>query len=662
MKLPIIRLGITMLIILTFVLIYSFRVLNPEDKITYLEACYATSTKIPQANYGVKNVFDGDTNTYWCTMKGAGPDEGIMLYFSEETFIKDITIKPVLGNDFAKILKIKLYINGNSQAAYGIVKPISLNKKVKSLFIKIQETNNIKKLENSSYNNFNDRGERNSSFITDKNIFVGIKEILITDVNGSQIKINTPLEISGKVEASSTLSPQTAYSPNNLFDNKKETAWSEGNSTNGENEELSFHFDKQVNITNLKIWNGYQRSDKHYTDNTRVKSFEFGSKNGISGTYNLSDIQTSQNVMLNNSLTDYDFLFKIKDIYKGDKYADLAISELHFYNGNIPFILNTGNEDATKTSLMNKIKGTTLESIIDRRYSNFSDESSITKEKSIIIRSNLSFVEYEIGTSDHINQEEYVMEGNWELLQTDKNKSTIRVFGKYYKLKDGYGEYKGKIPSNAYVKIFQDTIIVANGNIKGGKYMESFDTRENDINFVTLKDVGLPFILDIKYATEDNFLKEKVYDCAECLVRNELVDSLFMVSMLADQQGYKIKFFDCYRPLSVQEKMWKIKPDSRYVANPKTGSSHNRGGAVDITLVDKETGKELDMGTPFDFFGEEAHHDYTKLPQQVLDNRKLLKDIMEKYGFKALNTEWWHYTYKDASKFPISNEPIICDK
>ena len=143
--------------------------------------------------------------------------------------------------------------------------------------------------------------------------------------------------------------------------------------------------------------------------------------------------------------------------------------------------------------------------------------------------------------------------------------------------------------------------------------------------FVNIKSLSNDFILDIKYATADNFLKQAVYDCGECYLREATAKALLAAQKEFVKRGYSLKLFDCYRPLSVQKKMWKILPGTHYVANPAKGSKHNRGAAVDLTLVDIATGKELDMGTPFDTFSPRAHHTYTQLPKEVLDNRKLLK-------------------------------------
>ena len=142
-----------------------------------------------------------------------------------------------------------------------------------------------------------------------------------------------------------------------------------------------------------------------------------------------------------------------------------------------------------------------------------------------------------------------------------------------------------------------------------------FDT--NDTVFVNLKSYKNDFVYDMKYATSDNFMNTQVYDCPECLLRLKTAKSLINASNDFKKMGYKIKLYDCYRPLDVQKKMWTIVSDPNFVANPSKGSIHNKGGAVDISLVDL-TGNELDMGTKFDFFGTEASHNYTNLSENVL--------------------------------------------
>jgi D-alanyl-D-alanine dipeptidase len=185
--------------------------------------------------------------------------------------------------------------------------------------------------------------------------------------------------------------------------------------------------------------------------------------------------------------------------------------------------------------------------------------------------------------------------------------------------------------------------------------------KENDSNaFVNLKNYSSDFVFDMKYATADNFLKEKVYPCDECFLRVKTVKALLEANKSFIEKGFKIKLYDCYRPRAIQKKMWRIVPDANFVANPKKGSIHNRGGAVDISLVDS-LGVEVDMGTRFDFFGEEASHNYQNLSDEILSNRRFLKEIMIQHNFKSFDSEWWHYNLKGSNNDEVSNKKWRCE-
>jgi zinc D-Ala-D-Ala dipeptidase len=179
--------------------------------------------------------------------------------------------------------------------------------------------------------------------------------------------------------------------------------------------------------------------------------------------------------------------------------------------------------------------------------------------------------------------------------------------------------------------------------------------------FVRLEDLSDNFYYDMRYATENNFLKKKLYQCDDCVIRTEVASALIKANDYFNKKGYSIKFYDCYRPLDIQKLMWEVFPNAQYVANPEYGSIHNRGGAVDITLVNKDN-VEIDMGTEFDHFGEEAHHSYTKLSKEILANRALLKEGMEMHGFTAIRTEWWHYNFGEAKKYAVSNFQVECNE
>lgn len=186
------------------------------------------------------------------------------------------------------------------------------------------------------------------------------------------------------------------------------------------------------------------------------------------------------------------------------------------------------------------------------------------------------------------------------------------------------------------------------------------ETTSKDTSFINIKTLSNDFVLDLKYATKENFLHQKVYDCPDCYLRKNTALALMKANQELISKGFRLKLFDCYRPLDVQKKMWKILPGTNYVANPKKGSKHNRGAAVDLTLVDSN-GNELDMGTKFDYFGPEAHHSYIKHSKEVLSNRKLLKETLAKYNFKSIYNEWWHYEYRPEIRSNVSNFKWKCE-
>lgn len=178
----------------------------------------------------------------------------------------------------------------------------------------------------------------------------------------------------------------------------------------------------------------------------------------------------------------------------------------------------------------------------------------------------------------------------------------------------------------------------------------------SNLQMTDLKKKIPSLVLDLRYATNNNFMQQKLYPpITTTWLRKPAADSLAVIQQQLKTLGLGLKIFDAYRPYSVTEKMWEPVQDDRYAADPKKGSGHNRGIAVDLTLITLKTGRELDMGTGFDNFSDTAHHAFTQLPTAVLQNRALLKKIMEQHGFKALDTEWWHYSLPNASAFALLN-------
>jgi D-alanyl-D-alanine dipeptidase len=164
--------------------------------------------------------------------------------------------------------------------------------------------------------------------------------------------------------------------------------------------------------------------------------------------------------------------------------------------------------------------------------------------------------------------------------------------------------------------------------------------------------------LDLRYASQNNFLQEQLYPCGRCFLRPEAAQALLKAQRIAQKEGLQLQLFDCYRPHPVQKKMWEILPNPQYVAKPEKGSMHNRGLAVDLSLTDN-AGHPMDMGTSFDYFGPEAAYDYTGFPDSILAHRKKLRHIMEQAGFKGIRSEWWHFSFRSTS-YPVDSMQWKC--
>jgi len=165
--------------------------------------------------------------------------------------------------------------------------------------------------------------------------------------------------------------------------------------------------------------------------------------------------------------------------------------------------------------------------------------------------------------------------------------------------------------------------------------------------FVRLKDLIPGVVLDLRYATANNFTHTVLYHNPIACMRQAPAEALKQVQGELNKKGLGLKIYDAYRPFSVTCLLWQKTTDRRYTANPRRGSHHNRGIAADLTIIDLRTGKELDMGTGYDNFTDTAHHNFAYLPEPVLANRRLLKNIMWKHGFNFVPTEWWHYHWRD---------------
>ena len=177
----------------------------------------------------------------------------------------------------------------------------------------------------------------------------------------------------------------------------------------------------------------------------------------------------------------------------------------------------------------------------------------------------------------------------------------------------------------------------------------------DDRDFVLLSKHLPGLLIERPYETTDNVFKAKLYDDSYCFLRRGTAKKLARAAEALHPQGLRLKVWDAYRPLSVQRKMWKMTPDKRYVAPPSSGSKHNRGAAVDVTLVTLD-GKDVEMPTEYDEFSRRAPHSYQGGTKESRRNRETLKQAMLKAGFRPLSTEWWHWEDREWRKYGL------CDK
>lgn len=166
--------------------------------------------------------------------------------------------------------------------------------------------------------------------------------------------------------------------------------------------------------------------------------------------------------------------------------------------------------------------------------------------------------------------------------------------------------------------------------------------------------------LEVRYATKENEFGRPFYSEARAFLQRPAAEALARVQRSLKAKGYGLLVFDGYRPWAVTKQFWDLTPADKkvFVANPKNGSRHNRGGAVDLALVDLATGKEADMGGAYDEMTERSYVTYDKGPKEALQRRDLLRGAMETEGFFVYPFEWWHFDWKDFREYAVLDVPF----
>lgn len=167
--------------------------------------------------------------------------------------------------------------------------------------------------------------------------------------------------------------------------------------------------------------------------------------------------------------------------------------------------------------------------------------------------------------------------------------------------------------------------------------------------------------LDIRYASTNNFTGRKLYSQGRAFLIRPAAEALLRAHRAAQSEGLGLTIYDAYRPWRITKALWDATPPGpkrNYVANPKKGSRHNRGCAVDLTLHDLATGRQVEMPSGYDEFTERAHRNYTHASSLALQNRARLEKYLEAEGFHGISNEWWHFDYKSWELFPLRDIPF----
>jgi len=172
-------------------------------------------------------------------------------------------------------------------------------------------------------------------------------------------------------------------------------------------------------------------------------------------------------------------------------------------------------------------------------------------------------------------------------------------------------------------------------------------------NLVDIRKIEPTIVVDLRYATENNFTQHKVYTFTTCYLLEETAQALKNVQQELKVMGLGLKIWDGFRPMAAQWKFWDLVPDPRYVSDPHKGGRHTRGTTVDLTLIDLQTGHEILMPTGFDDFTQKAWSSCQDLPEKAIHNRNILHTVMQKHGFSPIKTEWWHFDLQNWQNYPV---------
>ena len=216
----------------------------------------------------------------------------------------------------------------------------------------------------------------------------------------------------------------------------------------------------------------------------------------------------------------------------------------------------------------------------------------------------------------------------------------------------------------AFLFFFQVSALCAQQNpyglkiINSQKEYRSSVAKQPEKALVDIQKAVPGVVLDIRYATKNNFMKQVMYPSARAFARKPVAVQLKKIQAELKKKGYGLKIYDAYRPYTITVAFYQKASDKNFVAHPKSGSRHNRGCAVDLSIIDLKTGKDVPMPTPYDSFSKAAAADYQDLSPAIKKTRDFLISVMEKHGFQVMYNEWWHYDFRGWEEFELMDMPF----
>ncbi len=425
-----------------------------------LTTVYATST----ANGSdVLNLFDQNPRTMWQAHPSAGPGEGILIRFAVPTTLTGLE---AIGTDGAFDPEgglMDLIFDGKTIYQNVIGPKLDLtgatDGPVHELYIRITHTNLEKPL----------KPEVGPWFQPANLPPIGFKSLRLFGDKGQELQLVAPKAQNGTVKASSSLAPAYVYGPERLFDANPVMAWVEGNPKNaGIAETLDITFDQSVRITALQCWNGYQRTPESFEDNARIKAFEFGLEGAPASTYTLKDERDVQSVALAAPLTGNHFQLRIKQVYPGKKYTDLALSELVFYDGDRPFVLRPSSTPASDLEM--RAAKTPLKAILNRGCRATSGSLKQDFNQIFTLRGDGTFDFQIIATT--IDESETIQEasGHWELIEASPNFAKVKITGSLQSTVNWMDQPK---PEKTTVRTFSELLSIDQNSLRGQKIVQT---------------------------------------------------------------------------------------------------------------------------------------------------------------------------------------------